>query len=147
MNTSPKEPVVMTTTESVQARDEAQLRQLIADQMSAICAKDVGRLVSLYAADAVVFDAKPPFQTKWANAWRRTWEACLPYFSDSFQTRIRDLGLTVSGDLALAHWLWRFTGNDKDHPATQTWFRGSAGYRRIRGRWQIVHEHAFVPFR
>ncbi len=49
----------MTTTESAQARDEAQLRQFIADQMSAICAKDLGRLMNHYAANVVVFDSKP----------------------------------------------------------------------------------------
>lgn len=147
MHTSPRDTATTTATESGQARDEAQLRRLIADQMSAICSKDLDRLMNLYAADAVVCDSKPPFQTKWAHAWRRTWEACLPYFPGSLQTRIRDLGLTVSGDFALAHWLWRFTGMEKDHPATQTWFRGSAGYRRIRGRWQIVHEHASAPCR
>jgi ketosteroid isomerase-like protein len=146
MSVISKEPGETKTPESSQGRDEAQLRQLIADQMSAIRAKDVGRLMNLYALDAAVLAAKPPFQAKWAHAWRRTWEACLPYFPDSFQTRIRDLGLTIRGDLALAHWLWRFTGNEKGHAATQTWFRGSASYRRIRGKWQIVHEPAFAPF-
>jgi ketosteroid isomerase-like protein len=136
LSTSPKEPVTITTTESAQARDEAQLRQLIADQMNAICAKDLDRLMNHYAADVVVFDAKPPFQTKGADAVRRTWEACLPYFPDSFQTEMRDLSLTVSGDLALAHWLWRFTGMEKDHPAMQTWMRSTAGYRRPRVEWR-----------
>lgn len=136
----------MTTTESTQTHDEAQLRQLIADQMSAICAKDLDRLMHHYASDVVVFDAIPPFQTRGADAFRRTWEACLPYFPDSFQMETRDLALTVSGDLALAHWLFRFTGMEKDHPAMQTWIRISAGYQRIRGRWQVVHEHASVPF-
>jgi len=89
---------------------------------------------------------KPPFQTTGADAWRRTWEASLPYFPDSFQTEMRDLSLTVSGDLALAHWLFRFTGMEQDHPVMQTWIRITAGYRRIRGKWQIVHEHASVPF-
>jgi len=136
----------MTTPESAQARDEAQLRQLITDQMSAIGAKDLDRLMNHYAADVVIFDVKPPFQTTGAEAWRQTWEACLPYMPDAFQTEIRDLHLTASGDLAPAHWLFRLTGMAKDHPAMQTWIRISAGYRRIRGRWQIVHEHASVPF-
>ena len=136
----------MTTTGSTHARDAAQLRQLIDDQMSAICARDLDRIMNPYAADVVVFDVKPPFQTKGADAWQRTWEACLPYFPASFQIEMRDLSLTVSGDLALAHWLFRLTGMEKDHPAMQTWMRSTAGYRRIRGRWQIVHEHASVPF-
>jgi ketosteroid isomerase-like protein len=62
------------------------------------------------------------------------------------RAEIQDLSLTVSGDLALAHWLLRFTGMEKNHPAMQTWTRITAGYRRIRGRWQIAHEHVSVSF-
>lgn len=58
----------MTATESAQARGETRLQQLIADQMSAICAKDLDRLMSHYAVDVVVFDVKP----KGADAWQRT---------------------------------------------------------------------------
>ena len=136
----------MTTSESAQARDEAQLRQLIADQMSAICAKDVDRIMAHYAADVIFFDCKPPFQTKGADAFRRIWEECLPYFPASFGIETRDLSVIVSGDLALAHWLFRFTGMEKDHPAMQTWMRLTGGYQRKQGRWQIVHEHVSVPF-
>jgi ketosteroid isomerase-like protein len=76
----------MTTPESAHAGDEAQLRHLIADQMSAIGAKDLDRLMHPYAAAVVVFDAKPPFQTTGAEAWRRRWEVGLPYVPDAFQT-------------------------------------------------------------
>jgi uncharacterized protein (TIGR02246 family) len=136
----------MTTIESLQTRDETQFRQLIANQMSAVCAKDVERVMSHYAADVVAFDVKPPFQTQGANAWRRTWAACLPHFPDSFQIETRDLSLNVSGDLAVAHWLFRFTGMGENHAATQTWLRCTVAYRRTRGQWQIIHEHVSVPF-
>lgn len=134
------------TTETAKTHDEAQIRQLIADTARALCAKDLDRMMAHYATDVIVFDVKPPFQTRGADAWRRTWEACLPYFPDSFGTETRDLSITVSGDLALAHWLFRFTGMDKDHPAMQTWMRTTVGYRRNQGRWQIVHEHCSLPF-
>lgn len=137
---------MMTTLENGQAREELQLRQLIADQMSAICAKDLDRLMENYAADVVVFDVKPPFQTYGAETFRRMWEECLPCVPDSFRTETRDLSLAVGGDLALAHWLLRFTGMDEGHPAMQTWMRITAGYRKTRGRWEIIHEHASVPF-
>ena len=39
------------------------------------------------------------------------WEACLPCFPSSFQTETRDLTIVVNGDVALAYWLWRFTGD------------------------------------
>ena len=125
--------------------DEAQIRQLIADRANAICSKDLDRIMAHYATETIVFDVKPPYQTRGADAWRRVWEACLPYFPAAFGTETRDLSILVSGDLALAHWLWRFKGK-KDHPAMQTWMRNTAGYQRIQGRWQIVHEHCSVPF-
>jgi uncharacterized protein (TIGR02246 family) len=134
------------TTETTKTPDEAQIRQLIADQQSAICAKDVDRIMAHYAADVIYFDCKPPFQTKGAADFRRIWEQCLPYFPASFGIENRDLRVFVSGDLALAHWLFRFTGMQEDHPAMQTWMRISAGYQRQRGRWRIVHEHCSVPF-
>jgi ketosteroid isomerase-like protein len=117
----------MTTPESAHAHDEAQLRHRIADQLSAIGAKDRDRRMHPYAAEVVIFDVKPPFQTTGAEAWRRTWAACLPYVPDAFPTEKRDLRLTVSGDVALAHWLWRVTGRAKDHPTMPTWMRSTAG--------------------
>ncbi len=134
------------TTENTRAQDDAQIRQLIADWASALCAKDLDRLMAHYAAHVIVFDAKPPFQTKGAKAYRRTWEACLPYFPASFRIETRDLSITVSGDLALAHWLFRLTGKEKDHPAMPTWMRSTVGYQRNQGRWQIMHEHVSIPF-
>ena len=98
------------TTDTTKTHDEAQIRQLIADVASAICAKDLDRIIAHYATDVIFFDVKPPFQTRGADALRRTWEACLPYLPASFGTETRDLSVIVSGDLALAHWLRRFTG-------------------------------------
>ncbi|MCI0700712.1 MAG: SRPBCC domain-containing protein [Planctomycetia bacterium] len=125
---------------------ESAIRQLIADQMKAICAKDVDRLMAPYAAEFVAFDAIPPFQTRGPDAWRQTWSSCLPHFPAVFQIETRDLTLAVSGDTGFAHWLFRFTGPDKDHPAMQSWMRLTGCYRKIGGKWQIVHEHCSVPF-
>ena len=134
------------TTETTKTQDEAQIRQIIADTASAICAKDLDRIMAHYAPDVIIFDAIPPFQTKGADEFRRTWEACLPCFPDSFGIEMRDLSLTVSGDLAIAHWLFHFTGMPKDHPGAQMWMRMTSACQRKQGRWQIVHEHCSVPF-
>lgn len=123
-----------------------QLRELIADQAAAICSKDMDRLMRHYATDFVGFDAIPPFQTTGADAWRKTWADCLPHFPDTFQIETRDLGVAVSGDAGFAHWLFRFTGPDQNHPAMQSWMRLTACYRKTGGAWKIVHEHCSVPF-
>jgi ketosteroid isomerase-like protein len=135
-------------TEPSQAHDNAEIRQLITELASAICAKDVDRIMSRYATDAIVFNCKPPFQIRGADAWRRVWEEDLPCLPapNSFGTELRDLMVFVNGDLALAHWLFRFTGMGKEHGAMQTWLRDTVGLRRKQGRWKIVHEHISVPF-
>jgi len=130
---------------NTRTQDEAQIQQLIADQQRAICTKDVDQIMTRYAAEAIVFDVKPPFQTKGQEAVRHTWEACLPYFPDSFEIETRDLNITANDDLAAAHWLFRFIGT-VDHPAMQTWMRVTAVCRKNGGNWKILHEHISVPF-
>ncbi|GET42744.1 YybH family protein [Microseira wollei] len=134
------------TTTTITTRDEAEIKQIIVDTANAICAKDLDRIVSHYATDVTFFDVKPPFQSKGVDAVRRMWEACLPCFPDSLQIETQDLKVIVSGDLAIAHWLGRFTGMALDHPAMQTWLRFTTALQRHQGKWQIVHEHGSVPF-
>jgi ketosteroid isomerase-like protein len=120
---------------------EDEIRQLIADQQSAVCAKHVDRIMSYYASEIVVFNVKPPFQTRGAKHWRQEWETALSHFPASFGIETRDLVVTASGDLAVAHFLWRFTGMPG-----QTWIRDTAIFKKIQGKWLIVHEHYSVPF-
>jgi len=105
------------TTDSPQTQDEAQIR-LIADEASAICAKDIDHHVLLRPRCCFLrCEAAVP------NQWCRClapFGRCLPYFPDSFGIESRDLSIIVSGDLAIAHWLNRFTGMEPNHPAMQT---------------------------
>ena len=126
--------------------DDAAVRKLIADQQAAIGAKDLDDLMAPYAAEFVAFDAIPPFRTVGPEAWRQTWAGCLPHFPEVFEIETRDLHVAVSGDAAFAHWLFRFTGPQKDHPALQSWMRLTGCYRKVAGAWKIVHEHCSVPF-
>ncbi|WP_347280077.1 MULTISPECIES: nuclear transport factor 2 family protein [unclassified Leptolyngbya] len=121
------------------------MHQLITDQQHAICTKDVDQIMSRYADGAILFDVKPPFQTKGKEAIRQLWKDCLPYFPDSFGMETRDLTVTVNGDLAAAHWLFHFTG-EEDHPAMQMWMRATTVCQRHQSEWQILHEHISVPF-
>jgi ketosteroid isomerase-like protein len=46
----------------------------------------------------------------------------------------------------LTHALSHVTGTLKDKATVDMWFRTTLGFRRIGGRWLIVHEHGSVPF-
>lgn len=121
--------------------EEARIRQLITDQHAAISAKDVDRILSHYAAHVVVFNLKPPFQIRGTNDWRDVWTSSLSHFPASFGTETKDLSVLACGDLAVAHYLMRFTGMPG-----QTWIRVTAVYRKFRESWLITHEHNSVPF-
>ena len=127
------------------AQNESQIRQLIADSSRAIAARDLDRLMAYYDKDVITYDVKPPFQMG-KDALRNTWETCLPYFPQEFAIETRDLAVTADDNVAFAHWLFRITTPEENHPAARTWMRASAGYRKQYGVWRIVHDHCSVPF-
>ncbi|MGF1567491.1 MAG: YybH family protein [Nodosilinea sp.] len=135
--------MTMTTTTT---QDEAQIRRLIADQTHDICAKDLDQILANYTSEIVIFDMKPPLVLRGIEDCRRMWESSLPYMPTISGMEQQEVSITVSGDLAIAHWISRFTGIDSNHPAAQMWLRITAGCQRYQGEWQIIHEHVSVPF-
>jgi ketosteroid isomerase-like protein len=124
------------------SRYEQEIRQVIADQQSAICQKNIDRILAGYAEEAVVFNVKPPFQIRDQSAWRHEWESSLAHFPASFGCETKDVKIIANGDIAVAHYLYRFTGM----PFDPSWIRNTVVYRNLRGRWLIVHEHGSLPF-
>lgn len=126
--------------------EKKQVQQIIEGFFAALSRKDIKGMMLYYAPDVVVYDCKPPFQTKGAVAWRHAWEACLPYFPDAFQVETRDMVIHTGGNIAVAHYLFRLTGTDPEHAAMQTWMRATTGFRLQQGRWKIIHEHGSLPY-
>jgi uncharacterized protein (TIGR02246 family) len=132
--------------ENATTNNEAQIRQLIDAWRSALCARDLDRLMSHYAPDVLFFDAVPPYQHRGALAYRRSWEAMMPFLPARLGSEIRQLEITVHGDLAFMHCLQRLTNEETKEAATCGWVRVTACYQRQQGAWSVVHEHVSVPF-
>lgn len=128
------------------SEDEAAIRRLISAWSMALEAKDADALVADYAADAVLFDAIPPYKTVGPENIRQLWINCLPHFPAKFKSEHRDIVIHVTGDTAIMHGLHHFIPTPADHPCGQTWMRVTAGFRRIDGKWKVAHEHVSVPF-
>lgn len=131
---------------STAAADEKEIRRLIAAWTKALEARDAAGLTADYAPDAVLYDAIPPYKTVGAENIRKLWESCLPYFPESFKSVHQDLNVHVAGDVAIVHGLHHFVPTPADHPSGQTWMRLTVGYRRINGKWKVIHEHVSIPF-
>jgi PhnB protein len=126
-------------------RDEAELRQVIGDWSEALRHKDIERLWSHYAANEIrVFDLAAPLQYRSEQRealadWFETWEGPIGL-------ELQDLAIATGGDVAFGHALGRLRGKRTDGESTDLWYRLTLCFRRIGGRWKLVHEHASVPF-
>jgi uncharacterized protein (TIGR02246 family) len=125
---------------------QAEIRRLMDNWAEAIRSKDVNGVMSQYAPDVEAFDLAPPLQYRGADAYRKNWEGWFPTFRGSIGYEIRDLTISVSDDIAFCHSFNRITGTRTDNEKTDVWVRATVCFRKIRGKWKIVHEHQSVPF-
>jgi uncharacterized protein (TIGR02246 family) len=134
------------TAKNSKTSDEAQIRGLVDTWMQALRAKDVNGVMSHYAPDIVAFDLAPPLEYRGADAYRKNWEAWFPTFRGPIGYEIRDLSIAATDDIAFCHSFNRITGTRTNNEKTDIWVRATVCFRKIDGKWKIVHEHQSVPF-
>ena len=129
-------------------QDEKQIRDLMAAREIAMSERDAETLGSHYAPDVVAFTLAPPIAHRGAEvievearkAWFATFEGPIEY-------EIRDLEITVGGDIAYSHALNRLSTTPKGAPAGfDLWFRATVCFRKEDGEWRITHVHDSTPF-
>ena len=59
---------------------------------------------------------------------------------------IHDLNVVAGNDVAFSTALTRCGGTSEDGEEKSGWMRMTTGYRRIDGKWVIVHEYFSAPF-
>lgn len=133
------------TTHRDNAAEENRIRVLLDGWVNAIRVKDLSGVMSAYAPDALAFDLAPPLQHS-ADSYRRGLEAWFPTFVGEIGYEMRDLSVTVGGDVAYSHSLNRISGKRNNGEQTDVWVRATVCLRKIGGKWKIAHEHVSVPF-
>jgi ketosteroid isomerase-like protein len=126
--------------------DEAELRETIDERVRAVRAKDVEGLMSGYAREVVTFDMVVPLANKGADAVRKRVVEWFSSFETPIDYELRAVDLSVDGEVAFDHHFTRVRGTSKSGATIDMWFRETAGYRKIDGRWKITHQHSSVPF-
>jgi ketosteroid isomerase-like protein len=126
------------------AADEAAIRGIIGAWSRALQAKDAGALTAHYAPDLLSFDLAPPLATRGPDipgleAWLAGWEGPIDH-------EIRDLSIEVGEDVAYSTSLNRMRATSTGGEQVDLWTRATIGFRKIDGRWRVVHEHVSVPF-
>ncbi|MBG6094154.1 YybH family protein [Nocardioides luteus] len=128
------------------AAEEAAIRGRIGKIIEGLRAKDLDILREPYAPDVVSFDVEPPLQHVGIEAKLANWAKVFQVF-ETVDYEIRDLTLTIGGDVAFGHAFGRLSGTMKNGVATPgMWVRVTYGLRRIDGSWVITHDQVSVPF-
>lgn len=126
--------------------DKAQIEALEHGFIAAFNAKNVTRIMSYYdKAGLFVFDVIPPRDyPSWAS-YRKDWEQLVAENPGPIEIKLSDLSIAVSGDLAYSHSIQGGYTTDKAGKKNDLVVRVTDVYRKIDGRWKIVHEHVSVP--
>ena len=128
------------------AVDEVQIRGLIENKIKAVRAKDIDGATSDYAADVLSFDVINPLRYIGADAIRKRLEDWFSSFQGSVGLEIRDLSITVGEAVAFSHCLNHVSATTTSGGKLDMWWRETACYRKIDGKWIITHQHSSVPF-
>jgi ketosteroid isomerase-like protein len=126
-------------------QDDKRIRELMAARAKAMTERDAEALASQCAPDVLAFTLAPPLvhhgeDVEARKAWFGTFEGPIEY-------EIRDLDVTVGGDVAYSHALNRLSTTPKGMPQPfELWFRSTTGFRKVDGDWRITHVHDSTPF-
>jgi uncharacterized protein (TIGR02246 family) len=114
---------------------------------AAFKAKDVDAIMKLYAPDQtmVVFDVVPPRQYVGAAAYRNDWQTFFDSLDGPITFELTDLDGVADRNLAYSHSIQRVAGTDKQGKKLDLTMRVTHVYKKVRGRWQIIHDHVSVP--
>jgi ketosteroid isomerase-like protein len=123
------------------------LRRRIDALAQAIRDKNLDQLMSFYAPDVSVFDARPPLTVRGAEAYRQNFEHWFASFEGPLSFEIKSLRVVPGDVAAFCHYLSLVSGARPGGGASGYWVRGTTCFERRGDEWLVTHEHISVPAR
>ena len=128
---------------SQQAIDKAEIKRQINNHVEALCNMDLEGVMSIYASDIVSFDVEGNYVG--AEAKKEAWVKVFSMIEPPLNYEMRDLTITVGDDIAFSHSYNRLYGKLKNGQQIDSPVRYTACFRKIDGKWLIVHEQVSMP--
>ena len=121
------------------------IRQRVEDYAKAVSAKDLDRVMSLYAPGVRSFDLNPPLRYAGIDNKRRAWQTFFATYAGPVVYELREVSVATDGGLAFVHSLNHVKGTVANGSVTDLWVRWTACFRQVDGVWLVVHDHVSVP--
>ncbi|HLI80632.1 MAG TPA: nuclear transport factor 2 family protein [Candidatus Binataceae bacterium] len=129
------------------ADDKADIEALEKRVAAGVEAKNADAIMANYIPgdSLIVFDLIPPRQYVGWDAYKKDWAGVIGGCADSPKMEISDLDITADGKLAFSHSIQHFVCTDAKGNKMEMTMRATDAYRKIKGKWLIVHEHLSAP--
>jgi ketosteroid isomerase-like protein len=124
---------------------QSEVKTLLDGRGEAVWTKDLDRLLSFYSPDIVYFDLVPGLRYTGSTALRARFTEWFEAFDGPIGQELRDLDVSASGELAVAHMLIRASGTLRSGQEVGYWVRATSSFRRSNDGWLIAHEHVSLP--
>jgi uncharacterized protein (TIGR02246 family) len=134
-------------TAPARADAEADIKALQNGFIAAFRAKDLDAVMKFYAPDEtlLVFDVVPPRQFVGATAYRKDWQEFFDAVDGPITVDMTDFVVQADGNLAWGHSIQHVVAKLKDGKQVDLTTRVTDIYKKVDGRWIVVHEHVSVP--
>jgi uncharacterized protein (TIGR02246 family) len=125
--------------------DETEIRNLVESWARAVRTKNLDGILANHSPEILMFDVPPPAQLKGIEAYKKTWDVFFAWFQDSGVFDIKELNITAGDDVGFGTALMRCAGTEANGDKVELDFRLTICFRKIDGRWTVMHEHHSVP--
>ena len=126
--------------------EESAIKAVIDEMTAAVRAGDVEAMLAQCAPSIVIFDMVPPIKHEGEDAIRDLWSKTFEPFQTPLEFDIKEVDITIGGNVAFARCFSRFGGARTDGKRVANWMRSTLGFQKMDSRWKIVHQHVSVPF-
>jgi uncharacterized protein (TIGR02246 family) len=123
------------------AQSEREIRDLHDAWFTATAAKDLDALMAPIADDVVSYEHEAPLQYTGREQVREVCRRGLEAGTGAVTWDVPELAVRTEGDLAVAWGLDRIRVEGQP----ETWSRGTRVFRRVDGRWEMLHQHLSYP--
>lgn len=125
---------------------EQELRDLVAERVAAVRAKDTAPLAARQAEDVVEFDVLPPLRSVGTEALVEKIQAWFDGYATDIDYSVHELTVAADGDLGCCWFVYHVGGTLASGDEVDMWVRATLCCRRINGEWHVIHDHESVPF-
>jgi len=125
---------------------ERELRDLVAERVAAVHARDAATLAARPADDVITFDVLPPLNTHGSATVAEHMREWFDGYDGDIGYDVHQLHVSAENDLGFCSFLYNVSGTLKTGDVIDMWVRATSCCRRVDGTWPIVHDHESVPF-